>query len=96
MKSESSIIFYQTEDGRTRLEVPLEDETVWLSQANLVNLFQSSKSNISEHIKHFFEEGELVRDSVVRNIRTTAADGKQYATSVDYDNSAESTGLNIR
>ena len=80
MSDNSQILLYQTEDGRTRLEVRLENETVWLSQADLVNLFQSSKSNISEHIKHIFEEGELVLSSVVRIFRTTAADGKQYET----------------
>jgi hypothetical protein len=80
MNSESNILLYQTEDGRTKLEVRLVDETVWLTQADLVNLFQSSKSNISEHIKHIFEEEELDMDSVVRKFRTTAADGKQYST----------------
>ncbi len=80
MNSNSEILLYQTEDGRTKLEVRLEDETVWITQADMMELFQSSKSNISEHIKHIFDEGELVRDSVVRNFRTTAADGKQYET----------------
>ncbi len=56
----------------------MEDEKVWLSQAQMVELFQSSKTNISEHIKNIFSEGELTEDSVVRNFRTTAADGKNY------------------
>ena len=80
MNPESNILLYQTEDGRTKLEVRLENETVWLTQADLVKLFQSSKPNISEHIKHIFDEGELNKDSVVRNFRTTAADGKHYQT----------------
>jgi hypothetical protein len=81
MNPESNILLYQTEDGRTKLEVRLENETVWITQADMVELFQSSKSNISEHIKHIFDEGELDKDSVVRKFRTTAADGKKYQTS---------------
>ena len=76
----SQIILYQAEDGTTKIEVRLENETVWLTQAQLVELYQSSKSNVSEHIKHIFEEGELIEDSVVRKFRTTAADGKDYNT----------------
>ncbi len=74
----SEIIIYQFDEGTPRIDVKLENETVWLSQAQLVKLYQSSKSNISEHIKHIFEEGELSKDSVVRNFRTTASDGKKY------------------
>ena len=82
MKEEQKgeLILYQTEDGTTKIEVRLENETVWLTQAQLVELYQSSKSNISEHIKHIFEEGELIEDSVVRKFRTTAAQGKDYNT----------------
>src|SRR5690606_32384716 len=74
----SEIILYQSEDGQIKIQVRLEDNTVWLTQADMVELFQSSKSNISEHIKHIFEEGELNENSVVRKFRTTAADGKNY------------------
>jgi hypothetical protein len=80
MKPNSELLLYKTEDGQTKIEVRLEDETVWLTQADLVELFQSSKSNISEHIKHIFDEGELKQNSVVRKFRTTASDGKQYQT----------------
>ena len=73
-------LIYQTEDGLARVSVRFEGETVWLTQNQMVTLFQSSKANISEHIKHVFKEGELDEDSVVRNFRTTAADGKRYAT----------------
>ena len=76
----SEIIIYNTEDGHTKIDVKFEDETVWLTQAQLCELYQTSKSNISEHIKHFFEEGELEETSVVRKFRTTAADGKKYNT----------------
>lgn len=75
---EGKILFYTTEDGNINLGVLFSDENVWLSQAQMVELFQSSKSNISEHIKHIFEEGELDKDAVVRKFRTTAEDGKSY------------------
>ena len=74
------IIIYQADDGETKIDVRFEEETVWLTQAQLVELYQSSKANISEHIKHIFEEGELEENSVVRNFRTTATDGKFYNT----------------
>lgn len=68
----------QTEDGSTKIDVKFEDETVWLTQAQLFELYQTSKSNISEHIKHIFEEGELDEVSVVQKFRTAGADGKNY------------------
>lgn len=80
MEQDTNILIYQTEDGLTKIETRLEDETVWLTQAQLAELFQKSKSTISEHIKHIFEEGELEAESVVRNSRTTAGDGKSYDT----------------
>jgi len=79
-QNKGDIVIYQTKDGLTKIDVRFEDETVWLTQAQLVELYQSSKSNISEHIKHIFEEGELDEISVVRNFRTTASDGKEYNT----------------
>ena len=80
MDNNGEIIFYQTDDGLTHIDVKMEDETVWLTQAQLVQLYQTSKSNVSEHIKHIFEEGELEENTVVRKFRTTAADGKNYNT----------------
>ncbi len=77
---DSKIIIYQTEDGNTKIETRLEDETVWLTQAQLCELFQKSKATVSEHIKNIFDENELDANSVVRNFRTTAADGKNYNT----------------
>ena len=74
------IILYQTADGRTKIDVKLENETVWLTQTQLCLLFDKSKSTISEHISNIFKEGELVEESVVRNFRTTATDGKPYDT----------------
>lgn len=78
MDNKGEIIIYQTEDGLVNIDVKVEDETVWLTQAQLVELYQTSKSNISEHIKHIFEERELEENSVVRKFRTTASDGKNY------------------
>jgi len=78
MKNNSEILIYQNPTGEVRLDVRLEEETVWLTQAHLCELFQKSKATISEHVKHIFEEGELVEESVVRNFRTTAKDGKNY------------------
>lgn len=77
-KIKNEIIIYQAADGTPGIEVRIEGETVWLTQAQLVELFQSSKPNVSEHIKHIFEEGELERNAVVRKFRTTAKDGKNY------------------
>jgi hypothetical protein len=74
----SEIIIYESDDGKPQISVRVENETVWLTQAQLVELFHSSKANVSEHIKHIFEEGELEQNSVVRKFRTTAADGKNY------------------
>jgi hypothetical protein len=74
----NQIIIYQADDGTPGIDVRFQGETAWLTQSQLVNLFGSSKANISEHIKHIFEERELERDSVVRKFRTTAADGKTY------------------
>lgn len=56
---ENKIIIYTSIDGQTKIDVKLEDETLWLTQAQMCELYQTSKSNVSEHIKHIFEEGEL-------------------------------------
>ena len=71
---------YTGADGLTKIDVKLEEETLWLTQAQMCELYQTSKANVSEHIKHIFEEGELQEDSVVRKFRTTASDGKSYLT----------------
>ena len=76
----SEIVIYKSEDGHIKVDVLFEGETVWLTQAQICELFGKSKSTISEHIKNIFEEGELNIDSVVRNFRTTASDGKEYDT----------------
>ena len=65
------MIIYTSIDGQTKIDVRLEDETLWLTQAQMCELYQTSKSNVSEHIKHIFEEGELDEESVVRKFRTS-------------------------
>lgn len=84
MKDSGDFLIYQTENGVTKIDVRIQDDTVWLTQQQMAELYQSSKSNVSEHIKHIFEDGELVEEAVVRKIRTTASDGKNY--SVTYYN----------
>jgi len=84
MSERSNIIIYSSEDGTTKLEVKLENETLWLSQKQLCELFGKSKSTISEHIRTIFEDEELDKNAVVRNYRTTASDGKNY--DVEYYN----------
>ena len=79
--NENKMIIYTANDGKTKIDVRLEEETLWLTQAQMCELYQTSKSNVSEHIKHIFEEGELNEESVVRKFRTTAADGKEYLVS---------------
>ena len=71
----SEIIIYQNTDGNIKVDVRMEEETVWLSQAQMCELFQKSKATISEHIKNVFEEGELEEKVVVRNFRTTTQHG---------------------
>ena len=84
MQNRGEIVFYQPEDGQTKLSVNLQDETVWLTQVQMAELFQRDKSTISRHIKNVFEEKELDINRVVANFATTASDGKTYQ--VDYYN----------
>ncbi|AGU51844.1 hypothetical protein VAPA_1c47780 [Variovorax paradoxus B4] len=76
--SAGEFLLDQTEDGRTRVECRFADETLWLSQAGMAALFQTSKQNVAKHLKAVFGEGELDADSVVNQWLTTAADGKAY------------------
>lgn len=79
-KPGGEIILYQTEDQKTRVQVRLENETVWLTQAQMAELFQTSVPNVSMHIRNIFAEGELQSESVIKDFLTTAADGKSYRT----------------
>jgi len=72
------IVIYQTEDGQASLEVSLVEETVWLNQAQMGQLFEKNKRTISEHVRNVFKEDELQENSVIRKFRTTARDGKSY------------------
>ena len=73
---QGEVIFYQP-DNTMRLEVRLEDETVWLTQQQMVTLFQSSKANVSEHIRNIYDQGELEQEATVRNFRTVRKEGNR-------------------
>ncbi len=77
MNSKNEIILYQPDDLSTKLEMRVEEDTVWLTQAQIVTLFDSSKANISEHIKHIFQTNELEENSTVRKIRTVRKEGNR-------------------
>ena len=96
MEHTSELILYQTSDGRTKIDVRLEDESVWLNQSQLVELFQTTKQNISLHIRNIFQEGELDQDSVVKEYLTTASDGKNYRTKYDNLDLIISVGYRVK
>ena len=76
-KNNGEIILYQTEDGRAKIEVRLENEDIWLTQQQMAELFQTSRTNIVEHIKHIFDEGELEEKSTCRNFRQVRMEGNR-------------------
>ncbi|MBR3468859.1 MAG: virulence RhuM family protein [Lachnospiraceae bacterium] len=80
MAKENEIVLFETEDAKVRLTVPIQEDTVWLTQAQMTELFDTSKQNVSLHINNCFKEGELDKDSVVKDFLTTASDGKNYKT----------------
>ena len=80
MAKENEIVLFETEDEKVRLTVPIQEDTVWLTQAQMTELFDTSKQNVSLHINNCFKEGELDKDSVVKDFLTTASDGKNYKT----------------
>ena len=86
----NNIVIYQSEDGKVHLDVVYNEETMWLTQQQLCDLYQTSKSNVSEHIKHIFEDGELDKEVVVRNFRITtqhgAIEGKTQSRDVAHYN----------
>lgn len=86
-KFDNEILIYQTEDGKTRVDVRLDNDTVWLNLNQLANLFQRDKSVISKHIKKIYEEGELVAEATVANFATVQAEGKrEISRSIEYYN----------
>ena len=78
MTEQNKFIFYAAKEGDLTIKVFVEDENIWVTQAGMTEIFDVSKSTISEHLTNIFKEGELLEDSVVRKIRTTASDGKPY------------------
>jgi hypothetical protein len=76
-KELNEIIMYENDDNSLQIEVRSDGDTVWLSQAQLVELYNGSKANISEHIKHIYKENELDRSSTVRKFRTVRAEGNR-------------------
>lgn len=87
MDEKGEILIYQSEDGLTKIETRLENETVWLTQAQMAELFQKVKSTISEHIKNIYEEGELEKLATVRNFRTVQIEGnRQIERDLEYYN----------
>jgi hypothetical protein len=80
VNSQNEIVLYQPDTGSTHIDVRIEDETVWLTQQQIIELFESSKANISEHIKHIFESGELEEGATVRNFRTVRKEGKRMVS----------------
>jgi hypothetical protein len=86
-KGQSSIILYQTEDGRTRIQCRFEDETVWLSQALMAELFQKDVRTINEHLVNIFDEGELSREATIRKFRIVRREGaREVAREVEHYN----------
>ena len=80
MDNLGEIIIYQTEDGLTKLDVRMEDETVWLTQQQMAELFQTSRTNVVDHIKNIYEEGELDENSTCRKFRQVRMEGSRQVT----------------
>lgn len=92
----SGLILYTSEDGQSRIQLRNDGQTVWLSQIEMAELFQSSKQNISLHVKNIFEDGELAEDSVVKDSLTTAADRKRYQTKLYNLDAILAVGYRVR
>ena len=80
LDEQNRFIMYTTDDGKVEIEVRLEDENVWLTQNSMAELFDTTRNNITMHIKNIFEEGELQENSVSKESLLTAKDGKNYKT----------------
>lgn len=87
MENKGEIIIYQAEDGRTRIEVRIEDESVWLSQQQMAELYQTSRTNVVEHIKHIYDENELDEQSTCRKFRQVQQEGsREVARNIPFYN----------
>ena len=90
------IIFYQNDDGTIRLETRLEDETLWLTQQQMAELFQTSKQNISHHIRSIYAEGELTAQATVKNYLTVQREGKrEVQRQIEYYNLDMGNGVRL-
>lgn len=92
----NDLIFYTTEDGRSRIQLRADRNTVWLTQREMAELFDATKQNISLHLKNIFADGELKPDSVVKESLTTAADGKRYKTQLYNLDAILAVGYRVR
>ncbi|WP_019916059.1 virulence RhuM family protein [Methyloversatilis discipulorum] len=92
----SELILYATEDGRSQIRLWAEQQTVWLTQLEMAELFDATKQNISLHLKNVFKEGELIKESVVKESLTTAADGKRYRTQLYNLDAILAVGYRVR
>ncbi len=92
----NDLILYTTDDGRSQIKLRAQEQTVWLSQLEIAELFASSKQNIGQHLKSIFEEGELEEASVVKQHFTTAADGKDYSTKLYNLDAILAVGYRVR
>jgi hypothetical protein len=90
------IVLYTTEDGRSQIKLRAQEQTVWLTQLEMAELFDATKQNISLHLKNVFEDGELEEDSVVKESLTTAADGKAYSTKLYNLDAILAVGYRVR
>jgi len=92
----SALILYTTEDGKSRIQLRADEQTVWLTQLEMADLFDATKQNISLHLKNLFEDGELTEGSVVKESLTTAADGKDYLTKLYNLDAILAVGYRVR
>ena len=96
LSARGEFLVYQTEDGNVKLDVRLQNETVWLTQQMMAELFQTTKQNIGQHLKNIFSEGELLEDAVVKKFFTTAGDGKKYKTNFYNLDTTISVGYRVK
>ena len=96
MPESAMLILYTTEDGKSQIKLRADQQTVWLTQLEMAELFDASKQNISLHLKNLFEDGELLQQSVVKESLTTAADGKGYVTKLYNLDAILAVGYRVR
>ena len=92
----NDLILYTTEDGRSQIKLLAQEQTVWLTQLEMAELFDATKQNISLHLKNVFEDGELDEGSAVKESLTTAADGKDYSTKLYNLDAILAVGYRVR